>query len=497
MSQPTPYTPATDFSAEEANNVGGRSSVRTAQLDAEFAALEITVDALCANLALIQRDDGEIRDGKVKLHTLAADVKALLTTYDCTIRGAWLTATDYALKNVVTNGGVTYICAIAHTSGTFATDLAAGKWLALSSTLATDVSFTPQAGIVATNVSAALAELGNQVGDGSSSLGFRNRVINGDMRIDQRNAGGAVTINTAAYTYTLDRWAAFGDGVDGRFTVQRSAITPPAGFTHVLKVQVTTADASVGAGQAYTVKQPIEGFNLAELDWGLGMPQTKQLVLSFWVRSSVTGVHGLALRSPALTRTFVYTYFISAANTWEQKFVYVTPETTAGWTWDNSTGLEINFDLGSGSNFENATGWSTDDAFRTSGCVRLINTLNATWELTGVQLEVGTVPTPFERRPYGLELALCQRYYEVGPYAIASYGNITTGNTHYLTVPYAVTKRTSATPTLTHASSSGFAAINPTVGATYAHCFRADKVSNATQNVGYFEFTWVATAELP
>lgn len=161
MAQPTPYDPATDFSAEEASSVGGRSTVRTAALDAELSAIQLTLDGVLTNLSLNQRDDGEIRDARVKVHTLASDVLALLTTYGATPRGAWQTTTSYAVKDLVSESANTYIAVSAHTSGTFATDLAAGKWLLFtlgSATAASSVTFAPTATLAATNVQTAIEE---------------------------------------------------------------------------------------------------------------------------------------------------------------------------------------------------------------------------------------------------------------------------------------------------------------------------------------------------
>lgn len=172
MTQPTPYTPTTDFSADEVANTGGRSTVRTAALDAELANIETTLDQTLANLSLNQRDDGEIRDQRVKLHTLATDVKALLSAGQGLPRGAWGTATAYALRDLVTQGGSTYICCTAHTSGVFATDLAAVKWLLFSipgSSAASSISFTPTATISATNVQAAIEEVDTEGRAASSS----------------------------------------------------------------------------------------------------------------------------------------------------------------------------------------------------------------------------------------------------------------------------------------------------------------------------------------
>jgi hypothetical protein len=445
MSQPPAYSPATDFSAEEANNQGGRSTVRTAQLDAEFAAIDVTLDALLTNLAIIQRDDGEIRDGKVKLHTLADDVKTLLATTGCVVRGAWLTSTNYAAKDIVSNGGVTYICAAVHTSGTFATDLAAGKWLNLSTTLAADVSFTPQAGIAATTVSAALAEIGNQIGDGAGGMGFRNRLINGDMRIDQRNGGAAVTVNAASTIYGVDRWYGYGQPADGVFTMTRTAVTSLPGFTHCLRFQTTTADASIGAAQIYIGGQKIEGYNIGDLDFGLATAKT--VTLSFWVRSSLTGTFGGSLGNNS-NRAYPFSFAINQANTWEYKTVTVAGDTTGTYATDSNAGLVLALDLGCGTTSKGTAGaWSGTYYYGVTGGTNLIGTLNATLDLAGVQLEVGSVATPFERRSYSVELAMCQRYCYVGGY-FATYVTTNQTSVYGPAVQFPTTMRASPTVTL-------------------------------------------------
>lgn len=160
MQAPT-YAPATDFSDEEEDAVGGRSTVRTTALDAELTSIATSVNALQANQELNQRDDGEIRDHRVKVHTLAADVLALLTIYGAAPRGNWVTSTAYALKDLVSESGNTYIATVAHTSGVFATDLAAQKWLlfTLGTAIgASAVTFAPTGTIAATDVQAAIAE---------------------------------------------------------------------------------------------------------------------------------------------------------------------------------------------------------------------------------------------------------------------------------------------------------------------------------------------------
>jgi hypothetical protein len=241
--------------------------------------------------------------------------------------------------------------------------------------------------------------------------GFVNRIINGDMRIDQRNAGAAVSISTTSDVYTLDRWAAAGQSADGVFSVQQDT-SAPASFTNSLKVTVTTADASIGSSQYYLMQQSVEGFNIA--DWGWGTANAKTVTLSFWVRSSLTGTFGGSLRGSFSTsvRSYPFTYTISAADTWEQKTITIVGDTSGTWATNNSTGVRISFSIGDGSDRLGSAGtWATANYSGATGQTNLIGTLNATWFITGVQLEVGSVATPFERRPFGAELSLCQRYY--------------------------------------------------------------------------------------
>jgi hypothetical protein len=227
------------------------------------------------------------------------------------------------------------------------------------------------------------------------------------MRIDQRNAGASVNTSEA---YIVDRFRqSFGGG--GVITGQIST-TAPAGFTNSLQATVTTADSSIAASDFYLVQHRVEGFNVA--DFGLGAAGASTFTLSFWVRSSVTGTYGVGLVNGNDNRSYPTTYSVSAANTWEYKTITVAGDTSGTWLKDNGNGMTILFDLGSGSNFNGTAGaWASANTFRTSGCVNWIATSGATWQITGVQLEPGTVATPFERRSYGAELALCQRYYEV------------------------------------------------------------------------------------
>lgn len=266
---------------------------------------------------------------------------------------------------------------------------------------------------------------------------LRNRIINGDMRIDQRNAGAAVTINAASNIYTIDRWLGGGQATDGVFTIQRSTVAP-AGFTNSSLITVTTADASIGATQAYYFRQPIEGFNTADLSFGSANAQS--VTLSFWVRSSVTGTFSGAINNSAFNRSYPFSFTISSANTWEYKTVTISGDTTGTWLTDNGIGIAVTFSLGMGSTYKGTAGsWSGSLLLAATGSVDLISTLNATFYVTGVQLEVGTAATPFERRQYGQELALCQRYYEIFGYTMKA------GANYYIPYSYKATKRTSPT----------------------------------------------------
>jgi hypothetical protein len=238
---------------------------------------------------------------------------------------------------------------------------------------------------------------------------LKNRIINGAMVIDQRNAGASVTINAASFTYSLDRWRSFGQATDGVFTVQQDT-SAPSGFVNSTKITVTTADTSIGADQGYNFQQSIEGFNVADL--GFGTANAKTITLSFWVRSSLTGTFGGALRNNANDRTYPFSYTISSVDTWEQKSITIAGDTAGTWLKGNGTGINVLFSLGAGSDFLTTGGsWNAVNRQGVTGQVNLIGTNGATFYITGVQLEVGTQATSFEYRQFGQELALCQRYY--------------------------------------------------------------------------------------
>jgi hypothetical protein len=251
----------------------------------------------------------------------------------------------------------------------------------------------------------------NYMSAASLGFGMRNRIINGAMVIDQRNAGASVTINASSYTYPVDRFAGFGEPTDGVFTLQQSS-TAPTGFTNSLVATVTTADSSIGATQRYFIRQAIEGYNVA--DMGFGASGASTFTLSFWTRSSLTGTFGGSLMNDNFDRAYPFTYTISSANTWEQKTITITGDTSGTWLKTNGGGLYVFWSIGAGSSRIGTAGaWQTPASplFGATGQTNIIATNGATFYITGVQLEKGSTATSFDFRSYGTELALCQRYY--------------------------------------------------------------------------------------
>ncbi len=243
-------------------------------------------------------------------------------------------------------------------------------------------------------------------GAAASPFGLKNRIINGDMRIDQRNAG-TVTLDTNT-RFIVDRFFAEDDSTATVTGVQST--TAPDGFVNSMLFTVTTADSSITASENCTIRHWIEGLNVADLGWGTA--NAKTITLSFWVRSSVTGTHSGSLLNSAANRCYVFSYTVSAANTWEQKSVTIAGDTSGTWLTTNGRGIGIYWNLGSGSNFLGTAGsWGSSLLLGSTGSVQLFSTLNATFYITGVQLEIGSTATPFERRQYTNELALCQRYF--------------------------------------------------------------------------------------
>jgi hypothetical protein len=247
---------------------------------------------------------------------------------------------------------------------------------------------------------------------------MRNRIINGAMVIDQRNAGASVTPTLGQYL--LDRWVAVLTQAS-KFTVQQNAgsVTPPTGFSNYLGVTSSSAY-SVGSSDTFLIAQFIEGFNTSDLGWGTA--NAKTVTLSFQVYSSLTGTFGGAIVNNANNRSYPFSYTVTSANTWTSISVTIAGDTSGTWVGaTNGIGLRVRFGLGSGSTYSGTAGaWAAGDLVQPTGTVSVVGTNGATFYLTGCQLEVGTQATSFEYRQYGTELALCQRYYQTSyPYGTA------------------------------------------------------------------------------
>ena len=248
-------------------------------------------------------------------------------------------------------------------------------------------------------------------------FGMRNRIINGAMVIDQRNAGASVTPADGAYT--LDRWFVY-QFVASKFSVQQNAgsITPPVGFSKYLGVTSLSAY-TVLSGGANTVAQSIEGFNTSDLQWGTA--NAKTVTLSFQVYSSLTGTFGGSVQNSAANRSYPFTYTISSANTWTSISVTIAGDTSGTWIGStNGKGMTIFFGLGVGSTYSGTAGsWAGAQYYSATGATSVVGTNGATFYITGVQLEKGSIATSFDYRDYGRELIMCQRYYQMSGYGIS------------------------------------------------------------------------------
>ena len=289
-------------------------------------------------------------------------------------------------------------------------------------------------------IQTALDSISNSSG---SPFGFKNRIINGAMVIDQRNAGASLSTASGSNFFTVDRWKT-NYSQTSKYTIQQNAgsVTPPAGFTKYLGVTSSSAY-SVLAADFFLIRQPIEGFNTADFAWGTANAAT--VTLSFWVRSSLTGTFGGSICNNGDTRSYPFTFTISAANTWELETITIPGDTSGTWETGSSAGVVITFGLGVGSTYGGtANAWSGSTLYSATGATSVVGTNGATFYITGVQLEKGSTATSFDYRDYGRELALCQRYYETGR---SAGGSRSTDNIAIAYFAFKITKR--ATPTMT------------------------------------------------
>ena len=258
-----------------------------------------------------------------------------------------------------------------------------------------------------------LGSLAYQNGDGyyntGMTVGFRNRIINGAMVIDQRNAGAAVT----GQNFAVDRFQTVITAVTSAALSSQQVTDAPSnsGFIYSYKYTVTTAATSFGTGGRTGILYRIEGYDFA--DFVFGTTNAKTITFSFWVKSSVTGTYSIGFSNADSTRGYPATYTINSANTWEYKTIVIGGCVDGTWLTTNGRGIQIEFCLGADtSRLGTANIWNNAFVTGATGTTQLVNTVNATFQITGVQLEKGNIATSFDVRPYGTELALCQRYFQ-------------------------------------------------------------------------------------
>jgi hypothetical protein len=248
----------------------------------------------------------------------------------------------------------------------------------------------------------------------TTQTGSRNVIINGDMRVNQRGSGNNSYTPSGTDFYVYDRWYVNASNNNGGFTVRIPVVDAPRGqsFVNSLKIDRNfLGSGSFNSSSFYYVGQKIEGYYVSQLGYG---SNNNLHTLSFWVKSSVTGVYCVSFRNKLLSRSYVAEYTINQINTWEKKTITLPADSSGTWEKTNDIGLRVDFALGSGSNnnANNPNIWINGSKIATSRQVNWAAKLDNTFSITGVQLEPGSVATPFEHRPYATELALCQRYYQ-------------------------------------------------------------------------------------
>ena len=339
------------------------------------------------------------------------------------------------------------------------------------------------------------AELAALIGS-QTALSNRNLIINGAMQVAQRGTS-ETSVTSSGYKQAPDRWRVAGSatGTFGTWSVSQSTDVPSGeGFGESYKLECTTADASLAAGDNLTLQHRIEGQNLQQLSKGTS--NAKSVTLSFWVKSNKTGTYIAELRDQDNSRVYGQQYTISASNTWEKKTLTYSGDTTGSLDNDNLDSLRVLFFLLAGTDFTSGTlpnAWATStNANRAVGQVNLADTVGNEWYITGVQLEVGEQATPFEHRSFGDELARCQRYFQ----KIESLGSVAA----YNAFPYTGLSRSTtiakvscgwitilrSSPTITFSAASDFAVVN---GTGSAKAVTATSVVRTNNNSGVVEFT--------
>ena len=292
----------------------------------------------------------------------------------------------------------------------------------------------------------------------AGQINFKNIIINGDMSVAQR--GTSVSSITSGGYKTLDRF-----NIDinsaGTWTMSQSTTVPSGqGFATSLKMDCTTADASLSASDYLIVRTLLEGQNLQQLKFGTSSAES--LTLSFWVRSNKTGTYAVWFYADVGNKSFSKTYTIDSADTWEKKTITINGDTASSFSNNNSIGLRINWYLAAGTTYTSGTlptDWQTDsNGDRAVGQVNLADNTANEWYITGVQLEADTSASDFEFLPYDVNLQRCMRYYfnHYTPDDNGLYGLFTAHTSSAGRMPYRFVVPMRDAPTVSSSSASGF-----------------------------------------
>jgi len=349
----------------------------------------------------------------VTINTQRFSGNASTTVFTLTNPPAFQNAAEVFISGVRQVPGVDYtVTGTTLNTLTFTTAPPTGTNNIFVQTLSSYAGGVPNDGSVTTTKIADANITPAKLANSGNELGMRNRIINGAMTIDQRYGGGAISAATlAAAGFTVDRFG-FQGSQSAKFAAQQNSggVTPPAGFNNYLGLVTATAF-TVGASDFFSVFHKVEGVNVADFGWGTANAQPA--TLQFKVYSSLTGTFGGVVQNSASNRSYPFTYSVPVANTWTTVSIMIPGDTSGTWLKDTNNGLYIQWGLGVGSTYSGAAGaWAGANYVSATGAVSVVGTLSATFYITGVQLEKGSTATPFEFRPYGTELALCQRYYQ-------------------------------------------------------------------------------------
>lgn len=242
----------------------------------------------------------------------------------------------------------------------------------------------------------------------ASALTSDDPFVNGEVLVDQRNAGAAVTVNGTGPFRSVDMVSSVGTATAGVFTLQQTTTTPFAGFKNYLQAKVTTADAAPAATSQYVWSIGVEGLNWSR--YSFGGASAKTITVSFWARSSVSGTFSASLENGNGTRSYPF-QFTLVAGTPSQVSATIAGDTTGTWAIGNTAAAYLEIDIGSGSNFQGtANSWQAGDFQSVTGSTKLISTLNATLDITGIDAVEGTSARPYPHLTYDRVLAQCQRY---------------------------------------------------------------------------------------